>query len=62
MIQIGWQDREVHKQTLSEWLNIGTPVFAVAVSDSQELDDIDEWLREKFSDRLVVNRHVSADT
>lgn len=62
MLPLGWQDRVLHKQNLSKWLDIGAPVFAISVNDSQEIDDIEEWLRGKFEGGFITNAICTSDT
>ena len=49
MNDFGWLDRSNYKSQLSNWINTESSIFAISVNDSQELTDIDSWLKEEFS-------------
>lgn len=62
MLPLGWQDRKSSKSQLLTWLNASHPMFAVSVNDSQEINDIEEWLRVKFDDGLIGHATFAVDT
>lgn len=62
MLPTGWQDRTIHKRDLSNWLDKTPPIFAISVNDSQEIEDIDEWLRGRFDGGLVTRATFTSDS
>jgi hypothetical protein len=62
MLPTGWQDRIIHKRDLSNWLDKTPPVFAISVNDSQEIEDIDEWLKGRFDGGLVARATFTSDS
>jgi hypothetical protein len=62
MLPIGWQDRKAHKKDLSKWLDMSPSIFAISVKDSQEVEDIDEWLKGRFDGGLVTSAIFTSDS
>jgi len=62
MIAIPWCDRKDHKVDIKEWLNRDEKISVIGISDSQELRDIANWIKDNFQDYYSIGMtHFNTD-
>ena len=57
-----WQDRNIIKEELTNWLDSKFTSFVLSVQDSHEINDISEWVKIQNNNWLCAQAYFSTDT